>query len=77
MTSTAPFPAPEDAPKPPVDQNVGDQKPSDPGAVGACEQLRWFSTLWVIAAAVHYTDSNPLGVLPVLALGLPVLVFPT
>ncbi|HEY0578662.1 MAG TPA: hypothetical protein VGD73_31550 [Pseudonocardia sp.] len=88
MTSTAPLPAPEDAPKPPVgdqnitdqnisDQNVSDQDPVDPGAVGAGEQLRWFSTLWVIAAAVHYTDSHPLGVLPVLALGLPVLVFPT
>jgi hypothetical protein len=88
MTSTAQLPAPEDAPKPPVgdqnvgdqnisDQNVSDQNPVDPGAVGAGEQLRWFSTLWVIAAAVHYTDSNPLGVLPVLALGLPVLVFPT
>jgi len=30
-----------------------------------------------MAAAVHFTDSNPLEVLPVLAFGVPILVFPT
>lgn len=83
MTSTAPLPAPQDSHEPPVGpQEPGelspvDGIPGDPGELGAREQLRWFSTLWVMAAAVHFTDSNPLSVLPVLALGLPVLLFPT
>ena len=83
MTSTAPSPAPGDAAQPPADTELtsGEQLdrelPADPEAFGAKEQLRWFSTLWVIAAAVHFTDSDPLAVLPVLALGLPVLMLPT
>ncbi len=44
---------------------------------GSREQLRWFVTLWVMAAALHYTDSNPRAVLPILAFGLPALLFPT
>lgn len=75
MTSTAPLPAPEDAPVDP--QLPGDELPADPATTGTLEQLRWFSTLWVMAAAVHYTDSDPLAVLPVIAVGLPVLMLPT
>ena len=83
MTSTAPLPAPQDShepsvgPQEPGELSPVDGIPGDPGELGAREQLRWFSTLWVMAAAVHFTDSNPLSVLPVLALGLPVLLFPT
>jgi hypothetical protein len=83
MTSTVPLSPPEDAHEPlPVHQDPGglspgDEIPGDPGEIGAREQLRWFSTLWVMAAAVHFTDSDPLSMLPVLALGLPVLLFPT
>jgi len=78
MTSTAPLAAHEDAPKPPEDIELpGDERPADPGTFGAHEQLRWLSTFWVIAAAVHFTDSDPLAVLPVIAVGLPVLMLPT
>jgi hypothetical protein len=44
---------------------------------GLREQLRWFGTLWVMALAFHYSDSQPLGVFPVLVFGLPALLFPS
>lgn len=43
---------------------------------GLREQVRWFSMFWVLAALAHFTDSDPVGLLPVLAFGIPVLIFP-
>jgi hypothetical protein len=69
MTSEAPAWIPQDSPPAagPVDQD----------ALGSREQLRWFLTLWVMALAFHYTDDQPLSALPVLALCLPALIFPS
>lgn len=55
---------------------AGETSP-DLRVLGTAEQLRWFSTLWVMAAASHFTDDRPLGAMAVLAFGLPVLVYPT
>ncbi len=44
---------------------------------GGREQLRVFATLWVMGLVFHYSDSQPLAVLPVLVAGLPVLLFPS
>ncbi|MGQ0574965.1 MAG: hypothetical protein ACT4RN_12270 [Pseudonocardia sp.] len=43
---------------------------------GATEQLRWFTTLWVMALVFHYSDSHPLAMLPVLGAGVAALLFP-
>lgn len=74
MTSTSAVPAPEHEPKP-VTGVV--ETVEGPDETGAREQLRWFITLWVMALAAHFTDNDPLGVLTVLAYGLPALAYPT
>lgn len=61
----------------PVPDPPGTAGVDDPDTIGSRERLRWFTTLWVLAAAFHYTDSQPRSILPVLVLGLPVLLFPT
>ena len=43
---------------------------------GAHQQLGWFATLFAMALVFHYSDSQPLAVLPALLAGLPALVFP-
>lgn len=48
-----------------------------PAEAGAVVQLRWFTTLFVMALVFHHSDSNALAVLPVLFLGLPVLLLPS
>ncbi|MGE3287049.1 MAG: hypothetical protein AB7J32_13235 [Pseudonocardia sp.] len=48
----------------------------DAAVVGAEVRLRWFVTLWVMALAFHYSDSDPLAVLPVLVFALPALAYP-
>lgn len=50
---------------------------ADVAALGTREQARWFSLLWVLAVALNYTDSQPLWALLMVAIGLPVLVYPT
>jgi hypothetical protein len=72
MTRSVPVQPPEEAP-----QRQAVRPVPDLSALGTAEQLRWFSTLWVMAAASHFTDSRPLGAMAVLAFGLPVLVYPT
>lgn len=69
MTSEAPARIPQDSPAEPG--------PVGQDALGSREQLRWFLTLWVMALAFHYTDDQPLSALPVLALCLPALIFPS
>lgn len=49
----------------------------DPDAVGAREQLRWLSLLWVFGMAFHHTDGDIAELWPVLLLGAPLLFFPT
>lgn len=49
--------------------------PTDADA-GATEQLRWFTSLWAIGLVFHYSDSQPLAMLPALAAAVPVLLFP-
>ncbi|GAA5160555.1 hypothetical protein GCM10023321_43480 [Pseudonocardia eucalypti] len=73
MTSTSAVPTPDYRPKP-VARAV--ETVEGPDEIGAREQLRWFITLWVMALAAHYTDNDPLGVLTVLAYGLPALAYP-
>ena len=46
-------------------------------AIASREQMRWFTTLWVMAAVFHYTDGHPRSMLPMLLLGLPALLFPS
>ncbi|WP_028923209.1 hypothetical protein [Pseudonocardia acaciae] len=60
----------------PASEHTAEPGP-DPEELGTREQLRWFGTLWVIAAAAHFTDERPLGVLSALAFGLPLLAYPT
>lgn len=48
-----------------------------PAEAGAVVQLRWFTTLFVMALVFHHSDSNALAVLPILLLGLPVLLLPS
>ncbi|WP_028936225.1 hypothetical protein [Pseudonocardia spinosispora] len=72
MTSKAGVSATQDAVEP-----SSDGGPAELELLGTREQLRWFGMLWVFAAAAHYSDSQPLGVLGVLAFGLPVLAYPT
>lgn len=43
---------------------------------GARQQLGWFATLFAMALAFHYSDSQPLAVAPALLAGLPALLFP-
>ncbi|MBU9762377.1 hypothetical protein FR943_00700 [Mycobacterium sp. TNTM28] len=43
---------------------------------GAREQLGWFSTLFAMGLVFHYSDSQPLAILPVLAACLPAVIFP-
>lgn len=43
---------------------------------GARQQLGWFATLFAMALVFHYSDSQPLAVVPVLLAGLPALLFP-
>lgn len=43
---------------------------------GARQQLGWFATLFAMALVFHYSDSQPLAVVPVLLAGLPALFFP-
>lgn len=43
---------------------------------GAHQQLGWFATLFAMALVFHYSDSQPLAVLPALLAGLPALLFP-
>ncbi|MBN3458940.1 hypothetical protein JNN96_33415 [Mycobacterium sp. DSM 3803] len=43
---------------------------------GARRQLGYFGTLFAMALAFHYSDSQPLAVVPVLLAGLPILLFP-
>jgi hypothetical protein len=54
----------------------GHERSVDIREAGLREQMRWFSTFWVLAALAHFTDNDPLGLLPVLAFGVPVLIFP-
>ncbi|MFN6544922.1 hypothetical protein [Mycolicibacterium nivoides] len=43
---------------------------------GARQQLGWFATLFAMALVFHYSDSQPLAVVPALLAGLPALLFP-
>ncbi len=43
---------------------------------GRREQLRWFTTLWAMAAVLHYTDADPMDALPLLVVALPALLLP-
>ncbi|MDF3340654.1 hypothetical protein P3H80_24710 [Mycolicibacterium septicum] len=43
---------------------------------GTRQQLGWFATLFAMALVFHYSDSQPLAVVPVLLAGLPALLFP-
>ena len=43
---------------------------------GARRQLGWFGTLFAMGLVFHYSDSQPLAVVPVLLAGLPALIFP-
>ncbi|QRY52933.1 hypothetical protein [Mycolicibacterium septicum] len=43
---------------------------------GARQQLGWFATLFAMALVFHYSDSQPLAVVPVLLAGLPALLLP-
>ncbi|MBP2454988.1 hypothetical protein [Mycolicibacterium lutetiense] len=43
---------------------------------GAPQQLGWFATLFAMALVFHYSDSQPLAVLPALLAALPALIFP-
>jgi hypothetical protein len=45
--------------------------------VGSLEQLRWFSTFWVMAMALHHTDNEPWKVFPTLVVGISMLAYPT
>jgi hypothetical protein len=93
MTTTSPSepPAPSgpDVPTGTLDPATGAATPADaapapldpgtpdPEKVGRAERMRWFGTLWAMAMAYHYTDSDPLDVLLVLVAVLPLLVWPT
>ncbi|MGV0744122.1 hypothetical protein [Mycolicibacterium sp. XJ870] len=46
------------------------------GRLGAREQLRWFGTLFAMGLVFHYSDSQPLVVVPALLASLPALIFP-
>ncbi|MDV3128491.1 hypothetical protein M1247_26525 [Mycobacterium sp. 21AC1] len=46
------------------------------GTTGARQQLRWFATLFAMGLVFHYSDSQPLAVVPALLAGLPALMFP-
>lgn len=43
---------------------------------GPRQQLGWFATLFAMAMVFHYTDSQPLAMLPALLAGLPALLLP-
>lgn len=43
---------------------------------GARQQLSWFGTLFAMALVFHYSDSQPLALVPALLAGLPALIFP-
>lgn len=43
---------------------------------GSRRQLGWFGTLFAMALVFHYSDSQPLAVVPALLAGLPALLFP-
>lgn len=43
---------------------------------GARQQLGWFATLFAMALVFHYSDSQPLAVVPALLAGLPALLLP-
>ncbi|MDH6195827.1 hypothetical protein M2272_002467 [Mycobacterium frederiksbergense] len=43
---------------------------------GARQQLGWFTTLFAMGLVFHYSDSQPLAVIPALLAGLPALIFP-
>ncbi|OBB07795.1 hypothetical protein A5668_13595 [Mycolicibacterium fortuitum] len=43
---------------------------------GPRQQLGWFATLFAMAMVFHYTDSQPLAMLPALLAGLPALLVP-
>jgi hypothetical protein len=49
----------------------------DPDTVGAREQLRWLSLLWVFGIAFHHTDGDITELWLVLLTGAPLLFFPT
>lgn len=76
MTSKGRVPAIEDAAESSGPTGHGEHS-TELESRGTREQLRWFGMLWVFAAAAHYSDSRPLGVLGVLAFALPVLAYPT
>lgn len=44
---------------------------------GTAEQFRWFATLYAMALVFHYSDSQPLAVVPALLASLPALLFPS
>ncbi|MGV9803421.1 hypothetical protein ACWDTP_35760, partial [Mycobacterium sp. NPDC003449] len=44
---------------------------------GAEQQFRWFTTLYAMALVFHYSDSQPLAVVPALVASLPALLFPS
>lgn len=43
---------------------------------GPRQQLGWFATLFAMALVFHYSDSQPLAVVPALLAALPALIFP-
>ncbi len=55
---------------------AGPGQPPAPTVDGGREQLRWFTTLWAMAAVLHYTDVDPMDALPLLVVALPALLLP-
>lgn len=43
---------------------------------GVRQQLRWFGMLFAMGLVFHYSDSQPLAVVPALVASLPALIFP-